>query len=415
MLTDFFRSPQTLSRLRSGAVGAFIDGFAENLKTAGYSRFTIRAHLGAAAHFSNWAGIMGLTIAELDDTVGQKFQRHLASCQCRPYMGKYITTAAASVRLLRDYLFQIGAVMPHSPKNEETRELTLLTAFGKWMIQNRGVTQGTLNHYRPIIASFLESIDSDPCRIDSCSLQAFILDRTERLGKKNIKGMRTALRTFLRYLIAEGKCATGLDAALPAGAQWRLSTLPRYLPASDVERVVAACDASTSAGCRDRAIVLLLARLGLRGDDIVRLRISDIDWQHASVRLSGKGRREVRLPLTQEVGDSILDYLERGRPAVESDHVFIRTIAPLRPFSNSSPVSKVVTRAIRRAGIRTVFHGAHVLRHSAATEMLRQGISLQDIGSILRQRSIETTAHYAKVDVELLQLVAQPWPAVTSC
>jgi integrase/recombinase XerD len=232
---------------------------------------------------------------------------------------------------------------------------------------------------------------------------------------KNLGGITTALRSYLRYLIAEGMCVTGLEAALPAVAAWRLSSLPRYLPASDVERVIAVCDPATPSGLRNRAIILLLARLGLRGDDVVHLRISDIDWQKANICLSGKGRREVLLPLTQEVGDAVFAYLTKGRPAVNSDYVFIRSIAPLRPFSHTGLVTKVVKRAMHRAGVVANFSGAHVLRHSAATRMLQQGISLQDISAILRHRSIETTVQYAKVDIDLLRLVAQPWPEVTLC
>ncbi len=290
-----------------------------------------------------------------------------------------------------------------------------INAFRDWMRQNRGVTERTLDNYSPVIAALLMSVGDDPSCLDPRKLRAFVLRYAERHGAGCVRNATTALRTYLRYLLAEGKCAATLDSAIPAAAAWRLSSLPRYLPAPDIERVIAACDASTAAGSRDRAIMLLLARLGLRGDDIVRLRISDIDWQKANSRLSGKGRREVLLPLTQEVGDAVLVYLERGRPAVDSDYVFIRAIAPLHPLSHTGLVTKVVARAIGRAGVVTDFPGAHVLRHSAATQMLRQGISLQDISAILRHRSIETTALYAKVDIRLLQLVAQPWPEVTSC
>jgi site-specific recombinase XerD len=293
--------------------------------------------------------------------------------------------------------------------------MNLLNAFRCWMKENRGVTEKTLDNYRPIIASLLESLDGDPSRIDAHSLRAFARRYAELHRAGNLAGVATTLRIFLRYLIAEGKCTVGLDSALPPVAGWRLSTLPRYLPASDVERIVTACDPTTPTGARDRAIVLLLARLGLRADDIVRLRISDIDWQMANIRLSGKGRREALLPLTQEVGDAILAYLERGRPDVDTDRVFIRAIAPLRPTANSGLVSKIVARAIKRAGVITTFRGAHVLRHSAATQMLRQGITLQDISAVLRHRSVETTIIYAKVDVGLLQLIAQPWPEGTSC
>ena len=241
------------------------------------------------------------------------------------------TRRGPAERLFRRYLRRIGAITPPTRMKQETTEVALLNAFRHWMIQNRGVTERTLDNYCPIIASLLESIEGDPNRLNPRNLRAFILHHTEHHGKGNLSGVTTALRTFLRYLIAEGKCAAGLDTAIPAVAVWRLSALPRYLPSSDVERVVAACDPSTATGSRNRAIVLLLARLGLRGDDIVRLRIGDIDWQKASIRLSGKGRREILLPLTQEVGDAILTYLERWRPTVDSDGIYQghRTFASL--------------------------------------------------------------------------------------
>lgn len=415
MLKDYFRSPRTLMQLQSGPVGPFIEGFAEDLKAAGYSRISIRAHLGISAHLCHWANCRNLRIADLDDSVGTRFLRHLSRCHCRPPKGKYITSAGAGEKLFRSYLRHIGAIAAPICNNLAIPNATSINAFRDWVKQNRGVTERTLNNYNPVIAELLESVHDDPSRLDSRSLRAFVLHYAERHGKGCVRNATTALRTYLRYLIAEGKCAVGLDSALPAVAVWRLSSLPRYLPASDIERVIAVCDASTPAGSRDRAIILLLARLGLRGDDIVRLRLSDIDWQRANVSLSGKGRREVLLPLTQEVGDAVLAYFERGRPAVDSDYIFIRTIAPLRPFSNTGAVTKLVARAIRRAGVLTDFPGAHVLRHSAATLMLRQGVSLQDISAILRHRSIETTAQYTKVDIGLLKIVAQPWPEVTAC
>jgi len=166
---------------------------------------------------------------------------------------------------------------------------------------------------------------------------------------------------------------------------------------------------------RDLAIILLLARLGLRSSDVAALRLSDVDWREASIRVSGKGRRAVCLPLTQEVGDAIVKYLESGRPDVASDRLFVRARAPLRPFADASAVSAIASAAIRRSGVSTPFRGAHVLRHSAATGMLRQGVSLQDISIILRHRHLDTTALYAKVDVALLRTIAQPWPEVMPC
>jgi integrase len=158
-------------------------------------------------------------------------------------------------------------------------------------------------------------------------------------------------------------------------------------------------------------MLLLLARLGLRAGDVARLRLSDIEWENGTLRVSGKSRYEVRLPLPQDVGDGLLQYLD-CRPQVASDHVFVRTIAPFKPFVSGAGISSAVKRSLQRAGIVAPTKGAHLLRHTAATEMLRQGVSLDQIGAVLRHRSVETTAYYAKVDVALLKEIAQPWPEV---
>ena len=221
---------------------------------------------------------------------------------------------------------------------------------------------------------------------------------------------------FLRFLIAEGKCSVGLDAAIPAVAHWRLSSLPRYLQAEDVERVIASCDQASAVGKRDRAILLLLSRLALRAGDVWQLRLEDINWKDASIAVSGKSRCETRLPLTQEIGQALVDYLQHGRPQSDSNAVFVRSRAPFRAFACHAAVSVIVERAMHRAEIACASRGAaHVLRHSAASSMLRQGASLQEIAAILRHRSIETTQIYAKVDVVSLRTITQPWPMVQSC
>ena len=221
---------------------------------------------------------------------------------------------------------------------------------------------------------------------------------------------------FVRFLIAEGQCAVGLDAAIPTLAHWRLAALPRYLQPEDVERLIASCDRASPVGRRDRAILLLLARLGLRAGDIVHLRLSDIDWKDAWIQVCGKGRRHTRLPLTQEVGQAIVAYLQNGRPRTNADTLFVRCRAPFRAFGSPGAVSMIVDRALRRAGVVRPSRGAaHLLRHSVATSMLRQGASLQDIAAILRHRSIETTQIYAKVDITALRQIAQPWPEVQPC
>ena len=182
--------------------------------------------------------------------------------------------------------------------------------------------------------------------------------------------------------------------------------------AKELDRLIAACDGSSPARLRDSAIVLILSRLGLRAGDVAQLRFPDIDWKNGTLQVIGKGRYQVRLPLPQDVGDALLRYLER-RPRVDhTDQVFLRGMAPFKPFTSGDGVSSIVKRAVQRAGIEAPARGAHLLRHTAATEMLRHGVPLDQIGLVLRHRSIDMTAYYAKVDVVLLQQVAQPWPGV---
>jgi len=221
---------------------------------------------------------------------------------------------------------------------------------------------------------------------------------------------------FLRFLISQGRCPDYLYASIPTFAHWRLSALPFYLQADQVEQVIASPDLATSLGRRNRAILLLLARLGLRASDIVQLRLDDLDWREGMIRVSGKGRRQTVLPLTQEVGDALAAYIKDHRPQADTDAVFVRSSAPYRAFADSTAISILVARAMRRTGINCPKRGAaHILRHSVASSMLRQGVSLQEIAGVLRHRSIATTEIYAKVDVITLRQIAQPWPEVKAC
>jgi site-specific recombinase XerD len=245
-------------------------------------------------------------------------------------------------------------------------------------------------------------------------LRAFLLDRANQCGAETTQKLITSLRAFLRYLSFRGEARPDLDLAIPAIAHWRLASLPRCLSAKELQLLIAACDGDTPARLRDHAIVLMLSRLGLRAGDVAQLRFADINWESGTLQVMGKGRYQVRLPLPQDVGDALLRYLE-CRPHVEhTDRIFLRCIAPFRPFVSAHCVSGVVKRALERAGIKALVRGAHLLRHTAATEMLRNGVPLDQLGLVLRHRSIDVSAYYAKVDVALLRQIAQPWPEVNS-
>jgi site-specific recombinase XerD len=282
------------------------------------------------------------------------------------------------------------------------------------MRSQRGVTETTLNSYRPALRRLLVALGDQPEHYTAKQLRGCVLSRTRDNKTSQTKTTITVLRMFLRFLITQGCCASELLVAIPTIAGWRRASLPSYLCAEEVEQVIDTCDCTTAIGARDRAVLLLLARLGLRSGDVAALVLNDIDWEQGLFQVAGKNRRQTVLPLPQDVGEALLHYVVNHRPSVETSHVFITAIAPFVPFSRWM-VSSITARALRLAKIDAPSCGAHLLRHSAATAMLRQGASLEAIGAVLRHASIETTHKYTKVDVDLLEQVVVPWLEVESC
>jgi site-specific recombinase XerD len=415
MFEQFFDRPSRIQSLRKGRSGPFLEGFAKELYQVGYAEITARRHIRAAEHFLYWTEREGIPISNLTEKFLKSFDRHLDQCQCAGYGHTHRLQLLNGARLFLKYLRGSGIIA--APVIEsKTQDPVLLTEFCQWMHQQRGTGDLTLYNYSLSIRELLKRLGENPIRFDAQSLRQFVLEKSQQSGWAAAKKCTTALRMFLRFLIAEDKCAAGLDAAIPVLAHWRLSSLPRYVQPEEVERIITSCDLNSPVGRRDRAILLLLARLGLRAGDILKLRLGDIDWEGAWLYVSGKGGRQAQFPLTQEVGHAIADYLQDDRPKAGTDVVFIRSRAPFRAFTSHSAISVIVTRAMRRAGVICRGRGAaHVLRHSAATSMLRQGASLQDIATVLRHCSIETTEIYAKVDVTTLRQIAQPWPEVYTC
>ena len=256
----------------------------------------------------------------------------------------------------------------------------------------------------------LDALGTDVRMWTPHAVRQFLLASITGGRSETTQKLITAARAFLRYLAFCGDARADLGLAVPAVAHWRLASLPHHLTADELTRVLAACEGDAPARVRDRAMVLLLARLGLRAGDVVQLRLTDCDWAQGTIQVTGKGRYQVRLPLPQEVGDAVLRYLASRPHLPETDRVFLTTIAPVAPLRTSDAVSSVVGRAFQRAGIQIARPGAHVLRHTAATEMLRHGVSLDHIGLVLRHRSLDMSAYYAKVDIATLRQVAQPWP-----
>ena len=411
MLSEFFAARWRIRALQDGPAGAVFEGFAQALSHMRYAPITARRHLRAAEHFVDWTDRQRLSVPDLNVQALERFGRHLARCRC-PYAHAHRINVLRGASTFLTYL-RDAHLIPASALNDALQEPVLLSAFSQWMRQQRGTCAATLTNYSHPIRELLNQLGEVPSRWDVHHLRAFVLEKSRGSGWAATKTCTTALRMFVRFLIADGRCATGFEAAIPTVAHWRLSALPRYLQPDEVERLIESCDRTTPVGRRDRAILLLLARVGLRAGDIAHLCLSDIDWRGAWIHVCGKSRRHTRLPLTQEVGQAIVAYLQNGRPQTNADTVFVCCRAPFRAFGSSCAISVIVDGALRRAGVVRPSRGAaHLLRHSVATSMLREGASLQDIAAILRHRSIQTTQIYAKVDVTALRPIAQPWPEV---
>jgi integrase/recombinase XerD len=282
--------------------------------------------------------------------------------------------------------------------------------------RTRGLREQTLDGYERLVRLFVRAAlgedPIDPSGLSGGDVVGFVVAMQARFSPCSMKAVRTALRSFFRFLRVEGLCDQQLELAVPRVAHWRLSTLPRYLTDVQLARLLASLDASTPCGRRDRAIVLCLASLGLRPGELASLRLEDIDWRGGSVLLrERKTRHGAVVPLPRDAGRAIVAYLRDGRPATDERRVFVQHtgVGRGRPLSGNT-VSSVVVRALDRAGIQSPLAGAYVLRHTVASRLVRRGASLKEVADFLGHRSLDTTAIYAKLDLVALREVALPWP-----
>jgi site-specific recombinase XerD len=396
-------------------VAALLPAYRDHLVVLGYSRGCRSMLVSAAEHFAHWLRLSRVRARDVDDPDVERFAQH--DCQCFLPRKRGTLTASGVVRRRRggaaflQFLRDRGLVPMGNVAEEDPR----LAAFRAWLVHRCGVTKQTVVRYLAEAARWLRLLGEDPSAYDTVTIRNIVLEQPASRSLKSVRQTATVLRAHLRFLAASGACRPELMHAVPYAPRRRDAALPRFISPATVERIVTSCHVATPAGVRDRAIILLLARLGLRAGDVCQLRLTDIDWVKALVRVNGKSRRPAQLPLPQDTGDALLAYIEQVRPAVQDDHVFLRIQAPFRPFASSAEIARIVARARRRAGVEGVPSGAHVFRHSLATAMVRSGASLESIGAVLRHRSPVTTAIYAKVDVAMLARVAQPWPGEASC
>jgi len=392
-----------------GPLGTYIDKFAAWLQEQGYAQFTISYFIRLAADLSRWLAKHDFGLNDVQLNRIEEFIRVREQNEClRP-------GDAVMLKRLLGFLQDTSVLEEPAPLPfEETAIDYLCTKFSGYLRDERGLSDSTLKNYLPIVRLFLSQRFSPDLlcleELNTVDINTFILEQAKRLSPNRSKLVVTALRSFLRFLFVDGAISTDFSLCVPTVPLWRMQGLPKALTPEEIEQVLNHCDRSTAVGTRDYAILMLLARLGLRAGEVVALRLDDLHWTIGEIVIHGKGASCDRLPLTQEVGESIVDYLEHGRPRCSSRDLFLRSRAPLCGFASPVAVSTLVRRALERARLAPPSKGAHLFRHGLACSMLRQGASLEEIGEILRHRHPDTTALYAKVDLLRLRTLAAPWP-----
>lgn len=408
MMIHFDPKAEELCRLQIGPLGPHIESFATLISRQGYCRNNGWQKIRLVADLSRWLLRKGIGLRQLDE------QRVSAFFQARCKRVSRQTGDQATTTLLLRHLRQ-SQVIPIPPPPAARNDLEVIERdYGCFLLQERSFMPASVGQYVPAVRRFL-SYRFPSGRVRLKKLRArdvsdFVLQDSANRGRRSVQLTAAVLRSFLSYLFQQGRIAANLAAAVPTVAGWRLSELPRYLEAGQVEKILQSCDRRRKIGKRDYAVLLLLARLGLRAGEVAYLTLDDINWEAGELLIHGKGARVDRLPLVEDVGHALADYLKKGRPICSSRHVFIRKNAPYEALAGPSSIDNVVRAGLARAQIHSRHQGAHVLRHSLATRMLGNGASLTQIGQVLRHQLPQTTEIYAKVDLKALRELVLPWP-----
>lgn len=392
----------------TGPLALYQDLIWTDLMARGYTRLSAKNVLRLAAHLSRWLQAKGVTPEQLTRGRIDAFLRHR---RAQGYTGwrspKGLEPIFATLRAR-------NVVPPAEALPQESAPLAgLLSAYERYLLEDRAVASCTAGGYVRTARRFFTELGveefADVRSLTTADISGFVLNEARTMATGTAKLTVTGLRSLLRYLHVRGPCAD-LSGAVPAVAGHRQARLPRHIPWSEVQQLLKSCDLRTAVGRRDQAILLLLTRLGLRAGEVAALELDDIDWVEGKVRVRGKGSQDW-LPLPHDVGEAIVRYLTRGRPPSDSRKLFLRSLAPSGDLSVEA-VKMRVREACRRAQLAP--RSAHQLRHTAATQMLRGGASLRQVAEVLRHRSLDTTAIYAKVDHLALRPLARPWPGGAS-
>lgn len=406
----YFTKPQNLQWLHEGPLGGYIDAFADRLRAEGHCRQSGWRNLRVGGDFSHWLQHNGFGTADVDERIVKRYERFRAR-----HRHPFLSDHPALSRLL-SVLREVGAIAPRRSDVLGAAE-QIENDFKRYLIQERGLAGVSVARHELVLRQFLcehcHGKHSRLRQLKPSDVMRFVEHYAKNHGARCGQMMCWTLRSFLRYLRYCGETEIDLASAVPTIRRWKLASLPEYASPSEIDRVLSTCERRSSIGRRNYAMLLLLARLGLRANEIRLLTLDDIDWQSGQLQIHGKGGRSGSMPLPVDVGAAISEYLQYGRPPSASRRVFLRDLAPHEGFATSGTVSFVAAQALKRTGIAGVAHkGSHLFRHSLATQLLRGGASLTEIGQVLRHRRYDSTRLYAKVDVDSLSGLALPWPGV---
>lgn len=377
----------------SGPLTRHVEGFAAELRAKGYTELSLANQLRLMSDLSRWLQSERILVARIDRAVVRRFLAR------RRRRRTHFTSERALAPLL-GHLQGSGAI---SATELPERRSGVLGEYERYIVDERGVTPAVRDRYLAVAEAFLRHR-----KISSLTARQVTHHIDAQSNRPWFAGWLSALRSLLRFLFVTSKTATNLVYAVPSAPQWSQRSLPKDLAPDELGRLLSACDRHTTSGCRAYAVLLLLSRLGLRACEVAALQLEDLDWRLGQVTIRGKGKSLARLPLPVDVGKALVRWLRQGVRSTTTRSVFVSVRAPYGPLTAPAIIA-IATTAIRAAGIDR--GGAHRLRHTAATQMLRRGASMTEIAQVLRHRHLNTTAIYAKVDRDSLRTIAKPWPA----
>lgn len=408
-MQESYESARAIVQVAQGPLSPHLEAYVSSLIDRQYSAHGVCMKARCARRFSDWLARQRIEGRDADEHAVALYHRERAAVR-RVWRGELHALGQLLI-----FLRERGVIAVPTTVAEVAPADRVVHQFKEHLLHVRGLAAHTISMYAAWARRFLtehlgsETLDLNALR--AADVITFVQHQALRHQPGELKRMTSALRSFLRYAQLQGEVESGIVAAVPAVASWSATpALPRAISSEHARRALDACDRCTAIGRRNYAVLLLLARLGLRAGEVVALLLDDVDWDAGRMRVRGKGGRDAWLPLPTDVGQAIAAYLQHARPNAPDRHLFLRASAPIRGLRSGMAVASIVAHALRRAGIDTPHRGAHQFRHALATQMLRRGASLAEIGELLRHRSPQTTALYARVDLVALRALALPWP-----